>query len=115
MDQRAEEIRRNIGKQPLDIKVEDFIDLGEAYFWFLDWIDPFSGKDGQSNLLNPYLPILGSIFEKPVTDGEVGPTNGKIIGEQFKGLKYGDRFFFSHKYDGKAGVLEEVAKANIFR
>ena len=40
---RAKEVRGSIRKQPVEIKVEDFIDLGEANFWFLDLIDPFSG------------------------------------------------------------------------
>ena len=40
---KAREVRRSRRKQPVEMKVEDFIDLGEAYFWFLDVIDPFSG------------------------------------------------------------------------
>ena len=37
--------------------------------------------------------ILGGLFEIAENEGEVGKTNGKIIGEQFHRLKFGDRFF----------------------
>ena len=40
---RADEVRRSSKKQPLEMKLEDFIELGEAYYWFLDMIDPFTG------------------------------------------------------------------------
>ena len=43
LQDRANQVRRSSRKQPLEIKVEDFIELGAAYFWFLDLIDPFSG------------------------------------------------------------------------
>ena len=42
---RAEQVRRMTGrrKEKLQMSVDDFIELGEAYFWFLDIIDPFTG------------------------------------------------------------------------
>ena len=27
----------------VNIDFEDFLDLGEHYFWYLEWIDPFTG------------------------------------------------------------------------
>ena len=42
LKERANEVRRS-SKQPLEMKLEDFIELGEAYYWFLDMIDPFTG------------------------------------------------------------------------
>ena len=37
-------VEENREKQISEMSVNDFIDLGEAYFWFLDTIDPFTGK-----------------------------------------------------------------------
>jgi len=96
---KAREVRRSRRKQPVEMKVEDFIDLGEAYFWFLDVIDPFSG----------------ALFEKPEDFGEVGKTNGRIIADTFSRLMYGDRFFFTHKADNNARGLEPVALKNVMR
>ena len=44
--------------------------------------------------------FTGSISEKSVTGGIVGPTIACILGTQFKNLKEGDRFFFSHPSNG---------------
>ena len=41
----------------------------------------------------------GSLFELPVSGGEVGDTNARIIADQFHKLKFGDRFSFSHEQD----------------
>ena len=41
--------------------------------------------------------VLGALFEKPVKNGEVGELNARIIADQFRKLKFGDRFFFSHR------------------
>ena len=57
----------------------------------------------------------GALFETPVPGGEVGPTNGKIIADQFERLKYGDRFFFNHNGKGNARGLGPVAQRNIIR
>ena len=37
-------VREKKDKQIAEMSVEDFIDLGEAYMWFLETIDPFTGK-----------------------------------------------------------------------
>ena len=44
--------------------------------------------------------FTGSVSEKSVAGGIVGPTIACILGTQFKNLKEGDRFFFSHPSDG---------------
>ena len=44
--------------------------------------------------------FTGSISERSVAGGIVGPTIACILGKQFKNLKEGDRFFFSHPSDG---------------
>lgn len=66
---------------PNNIALDDFLLLGKNYFWFLNHIDAWSG----------------SLFETMSSGGLVGDTNAAIIGNQFKRLKFGDRFFFSHE------------------
>ena len=53
--------------------------------------------------------------ETNVDGGSVGPTNGKIIADQFKRLKFGDRFFFNHKDEGNVRPLGDVANQNIMK
>merc|ERR1712142_296349 len=97
---RENEVRKNRRlRRALKMKIDDFIDLGKTYFWFLDIIDPFTG----------------ALFETPLPGGEVGPTNAKIIADQFERLKYGDRFFFNHKETSNARGLGSVARKNVMR
>ena len=42
---------------------------------------------------------LGGVSERSVKGGAVGPVFACIIGEQFRRLKYGDRFFYTHNPD----------------
>ena len=83
------------------MSVEDFKDLAKGYYWNLDWIDAFTG----------------SLFETPVEGGEVGELNAEIIADQFKKLKDGDRFFYSHKQDSGRHVpgLGNNFRNNIWR
>ena len=74
---------------PKEISVDNFLALGRTYYWFLDFIDPWSG----------------SVSETTVPGGEVGQTNLAILGDTFQRLKFGDRFFFSHKLEGSVQSL----------
>jgi hypothetical protein len=74
------QVRRGAGNNT-EFTDENLKDLGKAYFWHMDMIDPFTG----------------TLMETVVEGGEVGPTNAAIIGEQFQKLKFGDRFFFNHE------------------
>ena len=68
-------------------------------------------------LENKNLYLKGALFESPVSGGEVGETNAKIIADQFHKLKFGDRFFFSHKKDDENHVpgLPSELRKQIFR
>ena len=72
---------RRLTLNPNNIALDDFLLLGKNYFWFLNHIDAWSG----------------SLFETTSSGGLVGETNAAIIGDQFKRLKLGDRFFFTHE------------------
>jgi len=82
--------RQREGLNPDNILLEDFLLLGNNYFWFLDHIDAWSGV----------------LFETPIPGGLVGQTNAAIIGDQFKRLKFGDRFFFTHETETETSVLK---------
>ena len=45
--------------------------------------------------------ILDSCIKDSVSNGIVGATFACILAEQFKNLKRGDRFFFTHKENGQ--------------
>ena len=38
--------------------------------------------------------FLGSLMERPADDALLGPTFQCLVGDQFKRLKFGDRFWF---------------------
>ena len=52
-----------------------------------------------------------------MSGGEVGETNARIIADQFHKLKFGDRFFYSHKKDDRDNVpgLPLELRKQIFR
>lgn len=58
--------------------------------------------------------MLGGVAEKNVRGGAVGATFACIIGEQFKRIKFGDRFFYTHKGPGTHGMAR-VAKSFILQ
>ena len=102
------------------MKQSEFIKLGKAYFWHFDWIDPFTGNIHK--LMNEIIDkdyccshLSGSLFDKPVTGGEVGELNANIIGRQFRSLKFGDRFFFSHRRTSTVPGLHPTLRQNIFK
>jgi len=100
LSDRAKKVKANIrSDKAIQMNLDDFIELGEAYLWFLDIIDPFTG----------------GFFETIVDGGEVGRTNGKIIADQFERLKYGDRFFFTHRNNNNARGLGPVARENAMK
>ena len=44
------------------------------------------------------------LSETPLPGGILGPTFSQMVGEQFRALKDGDRFFFTHNYQSGGGV-----------
>ena len=57
--------------------------------------------------------FTGGLAETAPLDGKVGPLFACIIGTQFKRLRDGDRFFFTHGPGNKAQGLKPEAKKNI--
>ena len=57
--------------------------------------------------------FVGAILEEPVNDGLIGPTFSCIIGEQFKNLRDGDRFFYTHKGMFTSDQLKEIYKTSL--
>ena len=41
-------MKANTALQVSDMSVDNFVDLGKAYFWMLDIIDPFPGESKSS-------------------------------------------------------------------
>ena len=61
--------------------------------------------------------FTGGLAETAPADGSVGPLFACIIGRQFRRLRDGDRFFFTHQPDTKlrSRGLGPVAKASVLR
>ena len=57
--------------------------------------------------------FTGGLAETAPLDGKVGPLFACIIGRQFKRLRDGDRFFFTHGPGNKAQGLKSVTRNNI--
>ncbi len=58
---------------------------------------------------NDIEPFTGGLAENPVKGGVVGPTFACIIAEQFKRLRFGDRFFFTHGWEEGSFNWQEMA------
>ncbi|PAV56333.1 hypothetical protein WR25_19420 [Diploscapter pachys] len=60
---------------------------------------------------------VGILMEKPMNEALIGPTGGRIIAEQFRRLRDGDRFYFEHSNAGARGLtndeLSEIRKTNL--
>jgi len=58
--------------------------------------------------------FVGGIAENNVRGGALGPTFACIIGEQFRRIKFGDRFFYTHVEDSfYSQGLGDVTKENV--
>ena len=58
---------------------------------------------------------IGGVSEKNVYQGSVGPVFACIIGEQFRRLKFGDRYFYSHSNKNGGRGLGEIAKKYVIK
>ena len=76
-------VPRNWEDKPEDISQSNWENMRSVYT-SVDQIDAFTG----------------TLSEKSVPGGLVGPTNACILGKQFRNLIVGDRFFFTHPSDG---------------
>jgi len=57
--------------------------------------------------------VVGGFAEESYNGGVVGQTFGQIIGKQFKALRFGDRFFFTHQGNMNDQELEQVRKRTL--
>ena len=52
--------------------------------------------------------FTGGVSEKPLPGARVGPLFACIIGLQFKGLKYGDRFYYENDVNNVKFTPEQL-------
>ena len=55
--------------------------------------------------------FTGGLYERKAIDADIGPTFACIVGIQFYHLKFGDRYFYSHKDEAGSftpGQLAEI-------
>ena len=57
------------------------------------WEDILTAYNNNQDIIDPFT---GGLAETPATDAIVGPFFACVIGEQFRRLKDGDRYFFTH-------------------
>ena len=57
--------------------------------------------------------VVGGFAEEPHNGGVVGQTFQQIIGKQFKALRHGDRFFFTHEGNMDEQELEQVRQRTL--
>ena len=86
-------------KQPKEISAEIWRKILETY-------------DGNTNNIDPYT---GGLAEEAEGGGIVGPLFSCIIGEQFRRIMVGDRFFFSHRRENLAVGLPDKTKKSILK
>ena len=57
--------------------------------------------------------FTGGLAETPAHGGLLGPLNTKLMGWQFEFLKYGDRFFFTHRGQFNGREYREIMKRTL--
>ena len=96
-------LARNL-QRARDHGIPDFLNLVEAVQQFCPnltghaipqqrWNEVLAAYDGDKTIIDPFT---GGLAETPSPDAVVGPFFACIIGEQFRRLKDGDRYFFTH-------------------
>jgi hypothetical protein len=53
-------------------------------------------------------------LEDPLPGALIGPVSACLLGPQFKALRDGDRFFFSHSSALPSNVFQQIANYNLY-
>ncbi|XP_022084891.1 peroxidasin homolog isoform X2 [Acanthaster planci] len=100
---------------------KDFCELGEINSFRDLFDDGVMTRQNFRNLRDTYADVrdidafVGFVLEKPLPNALVGPTLACIFADQFRRLKFGDRFFYQSLGQFTPAQIQEIEKASMAR